>query len=306
MLWINLRRVIQSGFNNFWRSPVVSIASVLTLSVTLFVIGSLILASAFLDSTLKNIQDKVDISVTMMPDATEGEVIALKDAVALLPEVSAVEYISREEELKLFREKHKDNSLIIQSLDEVGNPFGARLNIKATDPAHYETISKFLDNRSGEGAAAGNKIIDHISFKKDIVEKLLKIIASSNKVSLAISVALIIISILVTINTISLTIYISREEISVMRLVGAGDLYVRGPFMIEGVIAGLISALVALILLYPATIWVRNVTSNVYGGINLVAYYLEHFGQIFLTLLISGILLGVIASYLAVRKYVKV
>lgn len=278
-----------------------SMASVLTLSVTLFVIGSLLLGSAFLEATLQNIQDQVDISVTFVPEAPEAEVLELKEAVALLPEVIAVEYLSAEQELAAFRERHKDNSLIIQSLEEVGNPLGPRLNIKATDPAHYEAIAKFLNNRSGDSG-----LIDHINFKKDVVDKLLKVINSSRRVSLAISIVLVVISILVTVNTISLTIYTSREEISVMRLVGAGDLYVRGPFMVEGVIAGVIAALIALVLLYPATIWVRNATTNVYGGINLVAYYVQNFGQIFLIVLGSGILLGVIASYLAVRKYVKV
>lgn len=294
----------QAGFNNFWRTPVVSLASVLTLTVTLFVIGSLLLASAFLTSTLKNIEDQVDISVTFIPDAPEAEILALKESLTQLPEVTVVEYLSRDQELNAFRERHKDNALIIQSLDEVGNPFGARLNIKSADPAHYETIAKFLDNRASDDA--GKDIIDHVSFKKDVVEKLVKVINSSHRVGVALALVLVILSILVTVNTISLAIYTSREEISVMRLVGASDLYVRGPFMMEGVIAGVIGSVLAMVLLYPSTVWVRNATTNVYGGINLVAYYVENFGQIFLVLLGSGILLGVIASYLAVRKYVKV
>lgn len=279
-------------------------ASVFTLLVTLFVVGGLLLSSAFLDATLKNIQSQVDISVTFMPDAPESEVLALKEALTLLPEVTAVEYLSREQELQSFEERHKDNTLILQSLQEVGNPFGPRLNIQAADPAQYETIAKFLDNRTGgEGS---DQLIDTVSFKKDVVDKLLKIMSSTRRVGFALSVVLMVISVLVTINTISLAIYTSREEISVMRLVGAGDLYIRGPFMVEGIMAGLIASVGAMILLYPATIWVRNATTNVYGGINLVSYYVENFGQIFLVVLLSGILLGVIASFIAVRKYVKV
>lgn len=304
MLLTNLRRIAQAGFNNFWRTPVVSLASVLTLTVTLFVVGSLLLGSAFLDSTLKNIEDQVDISVTFTPDATESDVLAFKDSLSKLPEVSVVEYLSRDQELSSFRDRHKDNALIIQSLDEVGNPFGARLNIKSADPAHYETIAKFLDTQNS--ADLSKDIIDQISFKKDVVDKLLQVIGSSRRMGVALSIVLIILSILVTVNTISLAIYTSREEISVMRLVGASDLYVRGPFMMEGVIAGVIGSILAMVLLYPSTVWVRNATTNVYGGINLVSYYVENFGQIFLVLLGSGILLGVIASYLAVRKYVKV
>lgn len=304
MIFVKARRVIQSGFNNFWRSPVVSLASVFTMLVTLFVVGSLLLSNAFLNATLQTIQDQVDISVTFNPEAAETEVLALKESLTLLPEVTEVEYLSREQELASFRERHKDNSLIIQSLDEVGNPFGARLNIKAANPSQYETIAGFLEARGGEEGSS--QLIDNVSFKKDVVDKLLKVIDSSQRIGFAVTLVLVIISILVTINTISLAIYTSREEISVMRLVGASTLYVRGPFMVEGLIAGVIAAIGAVILLYPATIWVRNATTNVYGGINLVAYYVDNFTQIFLILLGSGILLGVIASYLAVRKYVKV
>lgn len=289
---------------NFWRNGVVTLASVLTLTITLFVFGSLILSSAFLDSTLSNIQEKVDISVSFKTDVLENEVVAIKESLLLLPEVESVEYVSREQELSAFRERHKNNSLIIQSLNEVDNPFGARLNVRATDPAHYENISKFIEDKGKN--STGTTIIDQVSFKKDVVNKLLSIIASSRKMSVAISVLLILMSILVTVNTISLAIYISRDEISLMRLVGADNLYVRGPFVVEGVIAGIIASFISLFLLYPSTVWVKNATSSVYGGINLVSYYVENFAQIFFILLISGIVLGAISSYLAIRKYVKV
>lgn len=304
MMQTNIKRIMRAGMTNFWRNGVVTLASVLTLTITLFVFGSLILSSAFLDSTLSNIQEKVDISVSFKTDVLENEVVAIKESLLLLPEVESVEYVSREQELSAFRERHKNNSLIIQSLNEVDNPFGARLNVRATDPAHYENISKFIEDKGKN--STGTTIIDQVSFKKDVVNKLLSIIASSRKMSVAISVLLILMSILVTVNTISLAIYISRDEISLMRLVGADNLYVRGPFVVEGVIAGIIASFISLFLLYPSTVWVKNATSSVYGGINLVSYYVENFAQIFFILLISGIVLGAISSYLAIRKYVKV
>lgn len=304
MLKTNIKRILRAGLTNFWRNGVVTLASVLTLTVTLFVFGSIILGSAFLDSTLSSIQEKVDISVSFKTDALESEVVSIKESLLLLPEVESVEYVSREQELSAFRERHKNNALIIQSLNEVDNPFGARLNVRATDPSQYENISKFIETKGK--SASGGTIIDQISFKKDVVNKLLAIIASSRKVSVAVGILLMLMSILVTVNTISLAIYISRDEISLMRLVGADNLYVRGPFVVEGIIAGMIASFISLILLYPSTIWVKNATSSVYGGINLVSYYVENFAQIFLILLLSGIVLGAISSYLAIRKYVKV
>jgi cell division transport system permease protein len=193
----------------------------------------------------------------------------------------------------------------MQSIDEVGNPFGARLSILANDPSQYEAIARFLENYDDEFSNQ-QTIIDQISFKKDIVDKMVSIIGTSRKIGLAISIILILMSVLVTFNTISLAIYSSREEISVMRLVGATNFYIRGPFIIEGMISGMIASFIALIFLYPSTIWVKNVTASVYGGVNLVSFYVNNFGQIFILLLVSGVLLGLISSYLAIRRYLRV
>jgi cell division transport system permease protein len=114
----------------------------------------------------------------------------------------------------------------------------------------------------------------------------------------------VIISIIVTFNTIRLAIFISKEEIGVMRLVGASKMHVRGPFMIEGAIYGILATLITLFIFWPATFWLgRNMTD--FLGINMYDYYLSSFFQIFAILLLSGILLGVVSSFLAVRKYLN-
>ncbi len=302
---INLRRVLRSGLVNFWRMPVVASASVVALTAALFVVGALILARAFFGGAITEIQERVDISVFMDPKAAESEVVALQKSLERLPEVKAVEYSSREQELVDFRENNKDNELIAQSLTEVGNPFGARLNIKAIDPSRYASIAAFLrsDSALSEG---GQGIIDRVSFKKNVVDKLVGFVNSTTRIGWAVTLVFIILSLAVTFNTISLAIYISREEISLMKLVGASNFYIRGPFIVEGMISGIIASFIAILLLYPSVIWVRNQTALVYGGINLVNYFLDHFGQIFLILLISGLVLGAVSSFLAVRKHLKV
>ncbi len=297
------KRIIRSGFVNFWRNRAVTVASVFVLSVTLFVIGALQLGAAFLNGTLADIKNRVDISVTFKTDVAEESILAMEKSLELLPEVKAVEYSSRDQELENFRTRHQDNALLIQSLDEVGNPFGARISILANEPSQYESVARFL-NTQNESVAGG--IIDQISFKKDIIDRLLSVIDTSKKVGLIVSLLLVIMSILVTFNTISLAIYIAREEISVMRLVGASSFYVRGPFMVEGMIAGALSSVIALILLYPTAIWIKSVTAGVYGGIDLVAHYIQTFPMMFLLLLVSGVVLGLVSSALATGKYLKV
>lgn len=302
MIWTKTKRVFRSGFVGFWRNGVVSAASILVVTVTLVVIGSLLLASAYLNSTLNNLKSKVDISVSFKTDARESDVLSLKNTLATLPEIKNVDYLSRDQELADFKERHKDNALLVQSLDEVGNPFGARLNIMAKDPSQYDSIARFLDPSAGD-SSFNRDIIDQVTYKKDIVDRLLIFISASKKAGFAIAMILIFMSILVTFNTVSLAIYTSREEISVMKLVGASDNYVSGPFIVEGIIAGAISSFIGIALLYPVALWVKNTTMGVYGGINLVAYYVDNFAQIFLTLLAAGVILGAIASILAVRRY---
>lgn len=305
MIWTNIKRILKLGFINFWRNGLVSVSSVMAMTITLFAIGSIYLGSNFLNSALNEVKNKVDISVAFKIDASEAEILALKKDLTLLPEVKEVVYSSRDQELLAFREKHQDNAILIDSLDEVGNPFGARLNIRAVDPNQYEKIARFIDTKN-DPTAAGGDIIDQVSYKKDVVDKMSKLIETSQRVGWAVALVLALLSIFAVFNTISLAIYTSREEISVMRLVGAGSPYVKGPFMIEGVIAGVIASILALALLYPSVLWVRDATVGVYGGVNLVSFYFSNFGAIFILLLGSGIILGLLASYWAIRRYSKV
>lgn len=290
-----------SGLLNFFRSPVISAASVITLTVTLFMIGALVLSTAFFSASIAELQEKVDISVSFKQSASESAVLELQKSLKLLPEVKEVIYSSREQELADFRKRNANNALELQLLDELGNPFGARLNIRAIDPTHYESITKFLSNQSGSAST----IVDKISFKRDVVGRLINLVSTARQIGFALVLLLIFISLVVTFNTISLAIYVSREEISLMKLVGASHNYIRGPFLVEGIISGAISSLLALGLLYPGTLWLRNTTASIYGGFDLASYFTSHFPSLFALLLGSGIVLGILASFMATRKHLK-
>ncbi len=303
MFWLNLRRIVRSGFINYWRNGAVSLAAVTALSVTLFVIGGIVVSRAFLLSSLEMVVDKVDISVYFEPQASQADIDSLEAKIRLLPEVKTITYHSRENELADFRTRHAGNALILQSLDEVGNPLGARFSIMAHDPGQYATIAKALQAEQGVLTGDSRSLVDHVSFKSDIANRLIQLTAAANRVGLVLVLVLVFLSVLVTFNTISLAIYTAREEISVMRLVGADNHYIRGPFVVTGAISGIMAAFVALIVLYPALLWIRQSTLALYGGLDLVSYYLSNFGLIFALLLLSGFGLGVIASWLAIRKH---
>ncbi len=309
MLWIKIKRVVRSGFFSFWRNGFVSLSSILVMVVTLFVIGATIFSGVILKSTLAEIQDKVDINVYFVRDAEEEDILVMKNSLEQLPEVAPpVIYVSSEEALAAFRDRHANDEFTIQALDELGeNPLGATLNIKAKDPSQYESIAQFLDNRSAL-AAPGTSIIDKVNYyqNKDAIDRLTQIINSANRLGFILTIFLVVISILITFNTLRLVIYMSREEISVMRLVGASTTYIRGPFFVAGAIYGFISAILTLILFYPITLWLGSTTESFFVGFNIFGYYTSNFGQIFLLIVGSGVIIGSISSYLAVRKYLKV
>ncbi len=307
MFWTDTKRIFKSGFINFWRSGIVSMSAILVMTVALSMIGSTILMSAFLNSTLATIQDKIDINIYFNIDTPEDEILAMKESLELLPEVKEIVYISKEQALSDFRLRNENDQLTLQALDELdGNPLRAVLNVKAKETSQYASVASFLENSSA--LSVNNvSIIDKVNYadNKAIINRLSKIINGVEKFGLLVTMTLILISIFITLNTLRLVIYISREEISVMRLVGADNKYVRGPFVVQGIIYGVVSALLAIALFYPLTSWLKNSTDEFYGGIDLFQYYITNFNQIFIILLLSGITLGALSSFLAVSRYLK-
>jgi len=298
--YLQFKRNIRQGFINFWRNGWVSLATVLVMFLTLFMLGSLFFLNVILTSVLGQFESKLDVSVDFKLDAPEEDVLALKASLESFGEVERVEYISRDEALALFKERYKDNALITQSLEEIGvNPLPASFNIKAKDPEQYGNISSFLKND------ASFRIIDEIRENKPVIESLTKILNASRLFGLGITIVLASIAILVAFNTIRLAIYTSRDEISIMRLVGATNAYIRGPFLVEGIIHGVLATIAAMAVFWPLSIWLGPKAERFFGGPNLFNYYFSNFIFIFLLLLLSGVLLGVISSIIATRRYLK-
>jgi cell division transport system permease protein len=309
MIWTNIKRTLKSGFVSFWRNGSVSLASVLVMIVTLLVISSIIFIGAMMSSTLKSIESKVDINVYLTQTASDTDIASLQKSVNNLPEVASTILTSREDSLTQFRQRHQDDELTLQALDEIGtNPLGASINIRAKDPSQYETIVKFLDSQKTGVDGTGGGVIERVNYSnnKQAIDALNRIMMASRKLGTLVVVFFALVSILITFNTIRLAIYIFREEISVMRLVGASEMYIRGPFVTVGLMYGAVAGFITLILLYPMTYYVGPLTFNLGTGLNVFSYYISNFVQMFLIVVGTGLILGAVSSYLAVKKYLKV
>ncbi len=307
-MWTFLKRIVTGGATNFARGGSVTFATVLVMTVTLAIIGSLIFLSAILTSTLVTIQDKVDVNVYFVTSAAESDILNIKDKLVSLPQVGAVSYTSRDQALADFKDRHATDQLTLQALQELGNnPLEASLSIKAKEPSLYAGIVDYLTNDPSL-AVGGTSIVDRINYaqNKTVIDRLTAAIHTTQQVGLIIVILFALASTVIALATIRLAIYTARDEIAVMRLVGASNMYIRGPFIVAGIIAGGLAACIALFLFYPATYYAGNALQAWLGGFNLFTYYVSHFAYVFGVLFGSGIFLGALASWIGVRRYLKI
>jgi len=298
----SIKRVIKWGLKNFVRNSWLSVATVSIMVLTLLVITVLLMVNVVANAVLENLENKIDISVYFKPQVVEEEILKVKDELSKLAEVERIDYISQEEALVDFRERHKDNAVLMQSLEELeSNPLEASLNIKARETSQYASINQFLES------VHYKDIIDKVNYmqNKGVIEKLGKIIVDVKTFGLVLSLILAVIVFLVTFNAIRLAIYSSREEINVMRLVGASNWFIRGPFIIEGLLYGVVATIITIIVLYPAFYLVSPKVSNFLPIGDVFVYFKANAFFLFLLLLAVGAILGMFSSFIAVRKYLK-
>lgn len=308
MNWMTIKRVFVGGGKNFVRGGAVAVATVLIMTVTLAIISSLIFLSALLSYTLDSIKEKVDVSIYFVTTASEKDIFSAKEKIENLPQVASVTYTSAEDALVAFRGRHENDQLTLQALDELGgNPLDASLSVRAKDPSQYESIVHFLE-ASPVLSSGGISLIDRINYaqNKEVIDRLSLAIRATREIGFAVVILFAIASVLIAFATIRLAIYTAKDEIAVMRLVGASNAYIQGPLIVTGIITGLIAAILVLVLLWPTTWYVGMKTAGWFGGFNVAGYYHENIASIFLIIILSGITLGGVASILAIRRYLKV
>lgn len=297
-----------AGLKGFYRNRTVSLSSIFILTITLSIVTSFYLSRAIFDYTLDQIREKVDVRIYFTVDATQEQVTDIESKLRGLTQVKSVTYTSKETALEEFKKKHEGDQLTLQALDELGsNPFGASLAVVAKDTGQYEAIAQQLSVGSGLLGDAASAV-DKINYYqlKDSIDKLNNIIGWTNTVGFWLSILFILMSCMIVYNTIRLAIFVYRDEIAVMKLVGASNMFIRGPFVVEAILYSLTATVIVLAMFFPATVWVTKKTVFFFEGMNIHTYYTTHFFELAFMLLVSGVILSVVSSLLAVRKYLKV
>lgn len=298
----SFKRIVKWGLKNFWRNGWLSTATVSIMVLTLLVITVLLMVNVVANAVLEKLENKIDISVYFKLETPEQAILQVKSQLEKLAEVENVDYTSQEEALIRFKEKHKDNPVLLQSLEELDiNPLEASLNIQARETSQYASINQFLES------VYYQEVIDKVNYmqNKEVIEKLSKIITDVKTGGLGLTLLLAIIVFLVTFNAIRLAIYSSREEIGVMQLVGASNWFIRGPFIVEGILYGIISGIVTLVILYPVFYFVSPKISGFLPIENIFTYFQANLLAFAVLLFAIGIVLGGFSSFVAVRKYLR-
>jgi len=299
-----LKRTIKAGWQVFTRDGYgLAAANVFILVLTISLITGLFImkdASGFL---ISKIEEKADISIFFKEEVPEENIIKIKDDISKIPAVKEIDYISKDEAFDQFVEKHRGESALMQALEEVGrNPFLASVNIKAGEVSQYEAITSLF-----EGSEYKDQIekIDYYQ-RKPLIERVFEYSAKANKAGLFLAMFLILISVLITFNTIRLSILNFGEEISTQRLVGASNWFIRGPFMVQGIIYGVLATLICLAI-FGSLSWFFSARVEGYlPGLSLFNIFLNNFWNLALIQLVSGILVGVVSGLLAIRRYLRI
>lgn len=305
---ISTKRVLKSGFVSFLRNKTVSLSSVGILTTTLIIIGVFFFFRGIFDYSLNQVRNKVDIKIYFKLDAEDSQILDIKNRIKTLPEVQSIELVTAEQSLTDFQEKHSNDPVTLQALAELDtNPFGAMLTVFAKDTNSYDYISNTLSSESdflGESYSA----IDKINYfeLKPTIDRLNNMIRLFNSIGYWITLLFLVISSLIIFNTIRLSIFIYKEEIAVMKLVGASNMHIRGPFLVESSIYAVISSLLAMIFFFPTTFYLAKNTIDFFSGLDIFQYYLQNFFVLFLLLLIISLLLATFSSLLAIRRYLKI
>lgn len=295
-----LGRVCKTGMRHFVRNGWLSAATISVMVLALSMILGVLLFSVLMGALVDNLQSKLDVSAYFQLNVAEEEILKIKNELLALPEVRRVEYISSAEALSRFKERYKDDKTILASLSELdGKVFEASLNIGARNPEDFQSLIDFLN------ASARLPLISKVQENKEVIGRLSAVITGIKTVGFGISILLAAVATLICFNTIRMAIYTLRDEVNIMKLVGGTNWFVRGPFLVEGFLYGIVSSLVVMLIFYPVIFTLSPSLARFFPGINLLDYFTENFMSLWFILLAVGALLGAASSMIAIRKYLR-
>ncbi|MEN8252403.1 MAG: permease-like cell division protein FtsX [Patescibacteria group bacterium] len=303
MKTIKLARVLREGWQNFYRDKWLTLATVVIMSLALYLIGIAVFLGFGVLHVIDSVENRINVSVYFDFTVEEEKILEIKNELESKPieEVQSITYISKEQALEDFMEQEGESEIIKEALDMLEeNPLPASLVITAYDTADYDKINEYLKQEYGD------YIMDtSLDKNREVIDELENFILFIRNGGILLGVIFGIIAILVTLNTIRMSLYAHRKEFEVMRLVGASNLYIKIPIVVEGVLYGLTSAIVTSIFLVLTIYAVSPFAKNIIPDLNLAEFYSKNILSVVVVIVLLGVTLGFVSSFIAVRKYLE-
>ncbi|MBE6070465.1 MAG: ABC transporter permease [Clostridium butyricum] len=288
---------IKDAFKSLKRNKTISIASIITVLITFFILGIFLLVANNISRGIEDVQNKIDLNVVLKEDI---KLIDQREIEIRLKEIEGVDeivYMSKEDEFKEMNESMGENDGLMQGYSLQHNPFTGSFRVKLKGPEYAGNITNAIKDMEGVEKISGNQ--------QEVVDKIVKAVKGIKTAGLGLFVVLIGVSIFLIMNTTKLTVYSRRREVGIMKFVGATDWFIRWPFIIEGMVIGLSGALLAGILLFFAYNGVFSLMARELAFVSLVpaTYVLT---TILWQFVIGGLVVGGVASGIALRKFLVV
>jgi cell division transport system permease protein len=300
-------RIVKAGVQNFMRNATLAVAAIAVMVITLTIILFSVIANATFANTIAQITDKIDISVYLKDDVSEEQRNELINDIKAIQNVKSVAFTSKEEALASYKKQNQNNLDLLLAISQTDNPLPATINIKPKDPNKIQQIKDYLETddvkklQSDETSYSGDR--------KEAIDKISQATTFFRQAGVASVLVFALVSMLIIFNTIRMAIFNRRDELTIMRLLGASSWYIRGPFVVETILYGIFSAVLSVTVVNV----LFAVSASAFGASSLglldIAYanqyFSKHFWIILTAQLAIGILIGAASSVIATRRYLK-
>lgn len=305
--WLTFVRMCRYGINNFSRNMWLTIAATAVMTITLLIIFTAVAARAVLVETVGELRDKVDMSIYVKTDTTDDQAKAISDELRKLSSVKSVSYISAADARAIIAQENKNDIQYLDALNEPTNKNPGILHIKVENINDTSQLSQFVD--TNELLKKSIDLAREPSFageRKASIESIGRAVGFAEKVGIVASLIFVAISSLIIFNTIRMAIFNRKEEIQMMKLIGADSSFIRGPFIVEAIVYGFIAAIIAtgigMALLYASAATLKSYQIAVQPTIDTATFYS---GFVLLGMIVIGAFIGIVSSLLATRRYLK-
>ena len=299
---LSLKRIWKLGWERLLREKETILPTISVLFIATLLVGSFLVVRKTGEIVIEKIKEKADVVVYLKKNTKEEDIFRLRDSLLQIPGVKNVKYVSEKEALDEFLSLYGDNPLYKESLEIIGeNPLLASLHIISFDISSYERIFSFLENTEFKD------LIDHTSYPRTklIIEKIFSFVSKLEKIGIVVGILFFIVAVFVNFNTVHLAVLNSREEIEIQKRVGASNWFIRGPFLVQGLIYGILAGIFSFFVLSFCCWFISRRLYDILGGVDIFLIFQKDWWRIFLVQLGMGILLAEVSAFLALQRFLK-